>query len=91
MQTLFDTFTAAIDIKINRLKNELRQFLQISQIFSQQFLKSHLSSKNSKKIRSFKNIIAEEIEFFDLTTKEVDLVINLNKYVFYKNIYVFVN
>ena len=91
MQTLFDILTAAIDIQINRFKNEFRPLLQISQIFFQQFLKSHSSSENSKKIKSFKNIIAKEIEFFDFRTKKTDSIINLDKHVFYKNIYVFVN
>ena len=91
MQTLFEILTPAVDIKINRLKNELRQLLQILQISFQQSMKSHLSSKNSKEIRSFRDMIEKEIEFFDLTTKKMDLVINLDKHVFYKNIYAFVN
>ena len=32
MQTLFNTLTIAINLKINRFENELKEFLQISQI-----------------------------------------------------------
>ena len=33
----------------------------------------------------------EEVEFFNLEYKDIRLVINADKYIFYKNIYVFVN
>lgn len=33
----------------------------------------------------------KNIEFFDLATKEIDLIVNIKKYVFYKNVYAFTN
>ena len=34
---------------------------------------------------------SKEVEFFNLEYKDIKLVINAGKYIFYKNIYVFVN
>ena len=53
----------------------------------QQFQKS----RNNIVDRLFKNLTVEEVEFFDFTTDEQEFVVNLNKHVFYKNIYAFVN
>ena len=33
----------------------------------------------------------KKVEFFDLTTDELDSVVNLDKHVFYKDVYAFVN
>ena len=92
MQALFDTLTAAMNTKINRLNNELRQLLQT--ITQQTFAFSSASETNVRRENSkrfFKKWTSKEIEFFDSTTNKIEFVINLEKHVFYKNVYVFVN
>ena len=89
MQTLFDTLTVAMNTKINRLSNELRQLLQF---ISQQSSQSQQIFKNDvMKDRSSKDLISEKVEFFDSTAEEFESVINLSKHVFYRNVYAFVN
>ena len=92
MQALSNTIITTIDTKINRLENEFRQLLQFHSQFSQQqrFQSSNLRN-DIEDIRSSKNWIVEEVEFFDSTTKESKSIINLKKHVFYKNIYAFVD
>ena len=47
--------------------------------------------KNDVEERSTENCIVEKIKFFDFTVDDLKSVVNLNKHVFYKNIYAFVN
>lgn len=91
MQALSDTIFTFVNIKINQFENELKEFLQTSQLFSQQSLKFQQISENATNNRSSNNLTAKKFEFFDLTTDEFDLIIHLNKHVFYKNVYAFVN
>ena len=89
MQALFDTLTIAMNTKINRLNNELRQLLQF---ISQQSSQSQQTSKNNvMRNRSSKDLISEEVEFFDSTVDGQRSVVNLKKHVFYKDIFAFVN
>lgn len=94
IKTLFDILTTAINIKINRLENEFCQLFQAANIninLSTQFLKNSKINHENFRLQADKNCTAEKIKFFDLTANESEFVINLNKYVFYKNVYVFVN
>ena len=89
MRILFDTIIVTINIKINCLNNELRQLLQ-----KVQFLNANVQQQSQNfriDLQSSKKLIVEEIKFFDSTTKNSKLVINLRKHVFYKNICAFVN
>ena len=83
-----------IDIKINRLENELRQLLQTANTninLSTQFIKDSRISHKNFCLQISKDCTTEEIEIFDSTANKLESVINLNKHVFYKNFYVFVN
>ena len=50
-----------------------------------------MEQKNNAEEKSTKDCIVEKIKFFDSTVDDLKSIINLNKHVFYKNIYVFVN
>lgn len=97
MQTVFDTISATIDIKINRLKNELRLLLKaatqrLSSIFSFSISSTlHNFRQNTSEQSRLKDWTFEKIQFFDSIVNDQDFVINLKKHVFYKNVYVFVN
>ena len=94
MQTLFDTLTAAIDIKINRFENEFCQLLQAANTninLSTQFTENSKINHENFRLQTNKDCITEKIKFFHFTTNESKSVINLNKHVFYKNVYIFVN
>ena len=89
MQFLFDIIIVTIDIKINRLKNELREFLQIAQSLT---VNVQSQSQNFRiDLQLSKVLIGEKIKFFNFTTNNSKLIISLKKHVFYKNIYAFVN
>ena len=90
MQTLLNTISVTINIKINRLNNELRQLLQAATQQTSVFSSESTNVRHSSK-RSFKKWTSKEVEFFDSATKEIEFVINFEKHVFYKNVYVFAN
>ena len=92
MQTLSNIISITVNIKINRLNNELRQLLQTTTQSSSTSLftsKTKIKHENSK--RFFRKWTLKEVEFFDSTAKDDEFVINLKKHVFYKNVYFFVN
>ena len=92
MQTLSDIISVTVNIKINRLNNELRQLLQtVTQASSASSSTSGSNVRHEMTKRSFKEWTSKEMRFFDPTTDELRFVINLEKHVFYKNVYVFVN
>ena len=88
MQALFDTLTAAMNTKINRLNNELRQLLQF---ISQQSSQSQIFKNEIMRDRSSKDLISKKVGFFDSTVDEQRSVVNLKKHVFYRDIFAFVN
>lgn len=85
-----------MDIIIYRLKNELRQFLQKVTQFFQSFQISELSKTNftnnheNVRLLIVKNWISK-IFFFDFIAEKSESVINLEKYVFYRDVYTFVD
>ena len=89
MQTLSNTISITVNIKINRLSNELRQLLQ-SAVFSQQLFVI-IEQRIDVEERSTKDWTAKKVEYFDSTADDFEFVINLKKYVFYKNVYAFVD
>ena len=89
MQTLSDTILITVNIKINRLSNDLRQLLQ-SAVFSQQS-SVIIEQRIDVGERSTKDWTAKKVEFFDSIADELKSIINLDKHIFYNNIYVFVD
>ena len=89
MQALSDIIIAIVNTKINRLSNEFRQLLQ-SAVFSQQLFVI-IEQRIDVEERSIKDWTAKEVEFFDSTADDFESVINLEKHVFYRNVYAFVN
>lgn len=91
MHILLNNISTTVNTKINRLENELRQLLQFQFFYQKQSSSFQNSKNNIEKIKSSKNRIVKKVEFFDLTIDELKSIVNLSKYVFYKNVYVFVN
>ena len=87
-----NVLTIAVDTKINRLKIELRQFLQTSAQSQTSALTINMQRNDDQDdSRLNKNWISKEIEFFDSTTEESNSIINLSKHVFYRNVHAFLN
>lgn len=91
MQILSNVLTIAVNTKINRFVNKLKQLLQASQttLFQSSFFNTN--HRNNITDKSTKNCIAEKQEFFYFAAKDSKLVINIEKHVFYSSIYVFVD
>ena len=90
MQIIFDTLTIAMNTKINRLNNELWQLLQFIFQQSSQF-QQIFKNDVMRDFRFSKDLIFEKVEFFYSTVDDQRSIINLEKHVFYKNIFAFVN
>ena len=79
LANLFKFMSQVIDSKITELKEN-------SAIES---TNSHADTTNQLQRHIFKNWNAENIEFFDSVAEETDFIINIDKHVFYRNVYTF--
>ena len=82
LANLFRLMFQIIDSKITELKT----------IFSDSIVSLSTQVEHNIDYRqSFKDWNVDDIEFFDFATKSTDSIVNIDKHVFYKNVYAFTN
>ena len=92
MQALSNIITATVNIKINRLNNELRQLLQATAQSTSFLFAAKLNNRHENtKFRFFKKRTSKKVEFFDFIAEKLELVVNFNKHIFYRDVYAFVD